>query len=110
MIESVFHKAKSEGPLYALFLNCTLKKSQEVSNTEALCKLLIERLEFHEPDIETEIVPALVTTKERATNGRRSSTKSNDAIFSYWPCRYGWGCGLPSRSGLLSASTDPRKL
>ena len=56
MIESVFHKAKSEGPLYALFLNCTLKKSEEVSNTEALCKLLIERLEFHEPDIETEIV------------------------------------------------------
>ena len=56
MIESVFHKAKREGPLYALFLNCTLKKSEEVSNTEALCRLLIERLESHEPDIETEIV------------------------------------------------------
>ena len=56
MIQSIFHKAKSEGPLYALFLNCTLKKSPEVSNTEALCNLLIERLKAHEPDIETEIV------------------------------------------------------
>ena len=56
MIESIFHKAKSEGPLYALFLNCTLKSSPETSNTEALCNLLIERLKAHEPDIETEIV------------------------------------------------------
>jgi len=56
MVESIFHKLKSEGPLYALFLNCTLKKSPETSNTEALCNLLIERLKAHEPDIETEIV------------------------------------------------------
>ena len=56
MIQSIFHKAKSEGPLYALFLNCTLKQNPDVSNTEALCKLLIERLQAHEPDIETEIV------------------------------------------------------
>lgn len=56
MTESVHHKARSEGRLYALFLNCTLKRSQEVSNTEALCRLLIERLEHYEPDIETEIV------------------------------------------------------
>ena len=56
MTESIFHKAKSEGPLYALFLNCTLKKSPDVSNTEALCDLLVERLKAHEPDIETEIV------------------------------------------------------
>jgi multimeric flavodoxin WrbA len=56
MVQSIFHKAKSEGPLYALFLNCTLKKSPEVSNTEALCNLLIERLKAHEPDIETELV------------------------------------------------------
>jgi len=53
---SVFHDVKKEGPLYALFLNCTLKKGPEVSNTEALCNLLIERLRAHEPDIETEIV------------------------------------------------------
>ncbi len=56
MIHSIFHEAKSEGPLYALFLNCTLKKSPEVSNTEALCNLLVERLKAHEPGIETEIV------------------------------------------------------
>ena len=56
MSQSVFHKAKSEGPLYALFLNCTLKKSPTTSNTAALCNLLIERLQAHEPDIETEIV------------------------------------------------------
>ena len=49
-------KAKGESPLYALFLNCTLKKGPETSNTEALCNLLIERLKAHEPDIETEIV------------------------------------------------------
>ena len=56
MVESIFHKQKSKGPLYALFLNCTLKKSPETSNTESLCNLLIERLKAHEPDIETEIV------------------------------------------------------
>ncbi len=56
MTASVFHDVKKEGPLYALFLNCTLKKGPEVSNTEALCNLLIERLVAHEPDIETEIV------------------------------------------------------
>lgn len=56
MTASVFHDVKKEGPLYALFLNCTLKKGPEVSNTEALCNLLIERLRAHEPDIETEIV------------------------------------------------------
>ena len=56
MTQSIFHEAKSAGPLYALFLNCTLKKSPDVSNTEALCNLLIERLKVHEPDIETEIV------------------------------------------------------
>ena len=56
MTHSIFHEAKAEGPLYALFLNCTLKKSPEVSNTEALCNLLVERLKAHEPDIETEIV------------------------------------------------------
>lgn len=53
---SIFHDMKKEGPLYALFLNCTLKKSPDVSNTEALIDLLIERLKHHEPDIETEIV------------------------------------------------------
>lgn len=53
---SIFHKIKKEGPLKALFLNCTLKSGPEVSNTEALCNLLIERLKVHEPDIETEIV------------------------------------------------------
>ena len=56
MIQSIFHEAKSKGPLYALFLNCTLRKSPAVSNTEALCNLLVERLKAHEPDIETEIV------------------------------------------------------
>ncbi|WP_205873408.1 flavodoxin family protein [Mycobacterium camsae] len=56
MTASVFHELKKEGPLYALFLNCTLKKGPETSNTEALCNLLIERLKAHEPDIETEIV------------------------------------------------------
>ena len=56
MNQSIFHKAKSEGPLYALFLLCTLKKSPATSNTEALCNLLIERLKAHEPDIETEII------------------------------------------------------
>ena len=56
MVHSNFHEAKSEGPLYALFLNCTLKKSPETSNTEALCNLLVDRLKAHEPDIETEIV------------------------------------------------------
>jgi len=55
-IESIFHQAKSKGPLYALFLNCTLKQSRETSNTEALCNLLVDRLKAHEPDIETEIV------------------------------------------------------
>ncbi len=53
---SIFHAIKKEGPLYALFLNCTLKKSPEVSNTEALIGLLIERLKHYEPDIETEVV------------------------------------------------------
>lgn len=50
------HDAKRAAPLYALFLNCTLKRSPDTSNTEALCNLLIERLRVHEPDIETEIV------------------------------------------------------
>lgn len=53
---SIFHEMKKEGPLYALFLNCTLKAAPEVSNTEALCNLLIDRLKAHKPDIETEIV------------------------------------------------------
>ncbi len=56
MSQSIFHAAKREGPLYALFLLCTLKKSPTTSNTEALCDLLIERLKAHEPDIETEII------------------------------------------------------
>ena len=56
MTESIFHQAKAEGPLYALFLNCTLKKSPSPSNTEALCELLIEHLRAHEPTIATEIV------------------------------------------------------
>lgn len=56
MAVSIFHEMKNEGPLYALFLNCTLKSGPEVSNTEALCNLLIERLKAHQPDIETEIV------------------------------------------------------
>ncbi len=56
MASSIFHEMKKEGPLYALFLNCTLKKGPEVSNTEALCNLLIDRLKAHEPDIEAEIV------------------------------------------------------
>ena len=56
MPASIFHQMKKEGPLYALFLNCTLKKGPEVSNTEALCRLLAERLRAHEPDIETEIL------------------------------------------------------
>ena len=53
---SIFHNLKKDGPLNALFLNCTLKQGPETSNTEALCNLLIERLKAHEPDIETEIV------------------------------------------------------
>ena len=53
---SIFHNMKKEGPLYALFLNCTLKKSPAESNTDALIGLLIERLKQHEPDIETEVV------------------------------------------------------
>ena len=56
MTISRFHALKKEGPLKALFLNCTLKKGPEISNTEALCNLLIERLKAHEPDIQTEIV------------------------------------------------------
>jgi len=56
MTTSIFHEAKSEGPLYALFLNCTLKKSPATSNTEALCDLLVERLKAYEPTIETEII------------------------------------------------------
>ncbi len=53
---SIFHDLKAEGPLNALFLNCTLKKSPEVSNTDALISLLIERLKHYEPDIETDVV------------------------------------------------------
>jgi len=53
---SIFHPMKKEGPLYALFLNCTLKKSPAVSNTDALIDLLIERLKHYEPNIETEVV------------------------------------------------------
>lgn len=34
MASSIFHEMKKEGPLYALFLNCTLKKGPEVSNTQ----------------------------------------------------------------------------
>ncbi|GHB16920.1 8-demethyl-8-aminoriboflavin-5'-phosphate (AFP) synthase RosB [Pseudovibrio japonicus] len=56
MVFSVFHEMKKQGPLNALFLNCTLKNGPEVSNTEALCNLLIERLKAHEPSIETETV------------------------------------------------------
>ncbi|MCV7215490.1 flavodoxin family protein [Mycobacterium crocinum] len=56
MATSIFHELKKDGPLYALFLNCTLKGSPETSNTEALCNMLIDRLRAHEPDIETEIV------------------------------------------------------
>ncbi|AKK28566.1 BRAMP protein [Mycobacterium sp. EPa45] len=56
MATSIFHDMKREGPLYALFLNCSLKSSPETSNTDALCDLLIERLRAHEPDIETEVV------------------------------------------------------
>ena len=47
---SIFHNMKKEGPLKALFLNCTLNKSPYVSNTEVLCNLLIERLKAHEAD------------------------------------------------------------
>jgi multimeric flavodoxin WrbA len=53
---SIFHTMKKEGPLYALFLNCTLKRSPDVSNTDALIDLLIERFKHYEPDIETEVV------------------------------------------------------
>lgn len=53
---SKFHDLKKTGPLYALFLNCTLKKSPAVSNTDALIDLLIQRLTHYQPDIETEVV------------------------------------------------------
>lgn len=53
---SIFHDMKKEGPLNALFLNCTLKKSPDVSNTDALIHLLIERLKHYEPGIETDVV------------------------------------------------------
>ncbi len=56
MTFSLFHGMKKKGPLNALFLNCTLKPGPAVSNTEALCNLLIERLKVHEPTIETEII------------------------------------------------------
>jgi len=50
---------KKEGPLNALFLNCTIKKGPEVSNTEALCTMVIDRMKEIEPDIETEILRVL---------------------------------------------------
>jgi len=53
---SLFHTLKKEGPLYALFLNCTLKQSPAGANTDALINLLIERLKHYEPNIETEVV------------------------------------------------------
>ncbi|WP_068089129.1 flavodoxin family protein [Polycladidibacter stylochi] len=53
---SLFHSMKKDGPLKAVFLNCTLKQGPEVSNTEALCNLLIQRLKHHEPDIDCEII------------------------------------------------------
>lgn len=56
MTVSQFHAQKKEGPLRALFLNCTLKPSPAPSNTEALCQLLIDRLRELEPGIETEII------------------------------------------------------
>lgn len=40
--------------LKAIFLNCTLKKSPEVSNTEALCRQVIRW--FDQMDVESEIV------------------------------------------------------
>jgi multimeric flavodoxin WrbA len=40
--------------LKAVFLNCTLKKSPEVSNTEALCRKVVEW--FDRMDVESEIV------------------------------------------------------
>ena len=56
---SIFHKMKKEGPLNALFLNCTIKTGPEVSNTEALCNMIIQRMKEIEPDIESEIVRVL---------------------------------------------------
>ncbi|WKD48457.1 flavodoxin family protein [Microbulbifer spongiae] len=53
---SIFHQLKKQGPLKALFLNCSLKKSPEVSNTDALIELLITRLKHFEPTIETEVI------------------------------------------------------
>jgi multimeric flavodoxin WrbA len=40
--------------LRAIFLNCTLKKSPEVSNTEALCRQVIDW--FDRMDVESEVV------------------------------------------------------
>jgi multimeric flavodoxin WrbA len=100
VVFSIFHEMKQEGPLYALFLNCTLKKGPAVSNTEALCNLLIERLKTHEPDIETEIVrvvdynvkPGIGNMRVTATSGHRSSTRSSAATSLCRRCRSGWAC------------------
>ena len=41
-------------PLKALFLNCTLKKSPQVSHTGALIRKVQDL--FHEKDVETEVI------------------------------------------------------
>jgi multimeric flavodoxin WrbA len=56
MTFSLWHEKKKDGPLNALFLNCTLTSGPEVSNTEALSNMVIQRMKELEPDLEAEIV------------------------------------------------------
>lgn len=57
--QSVFHKPKSKNsPLKALFLNCTIKPSSEVSHTKALMDRLASTLEQLD-NVEVEIVHVL---------------------------------------------------
>ncbi len=74
MTESVSHEAKKEGPLYALFLNCTLKKSPEMSHTQGLV------------DISTAIMEKNGVTCETVR------FVDHDIAFGVWPdmTEHGW--------------------
>jgi len=67
--------------LKAVLLNCTIKKSPAVSNTQALMDRVIEVLEAQDVECETvrvvdhDVRSAYPATRAMATNGPRSSRR-----------------------------------
>src|SRR5881409_220282 len=86
--------------LRAVFINCTLKRSPEVSNTQGLADRSIEIMRAHgvtvdviravDHDIATGVYPDMTEHGWSATSGPRSSSRSWPPRSSCCSRRSGW--------------------